>query len=327
MTMDEYDFKKGIEESVAKEKIARRILGVTGGDSLEKIKKAFWFLSMEYHPDKNPGDREAERRFQNIVNAYDFLVKGRRERVVMRDEEGEPRPDGHPGRLDNAWGYYLWWRDSFFDERYGVSSNPGGEAGRSSPFKRLDPNAYEKWYESAEGAQIDAEEKSSLERLLGQGEGKRLLDVGCGTGHFTRWFAGLGYRALGVDVSREFIRYARDYNGSLFAIADGCDLPFADRSFQATVAVTLLEFTRFPECVVREMNRVSESMMAFLLLNQDSELNRKRMEKESGLFAKARFWQPEKARLFIKDVLSDKARCPILQETHEDFYILLAEKE
>jgi molecular chaperone DnaJ len=49
------------------------VLGVSKGASASEIKKAYRKLARQYHPDKNPGDIEAEERFKEIQGAYDVL--------------------------------------------------------------------------------------------------------------------------------------------------------------------------------------------------------------------------------------------------------------
>jgi molecular chaperone DnaJ len=49
------------------------VLGVAKGASQDEIKKAYRKLARQYHPDKNPGDKEAEERFKEIQAAYDVL--------------------------------------------------------------------------------------------------------------------------------------------------------------------------------------------------------------------------------------------------------------
>lgn len=48
-------------------------LGVGRDASADDIKKAYRKLAMQYHPDKNPGDKKAEEKFKEISNAYDVL--------------------------------------------------------------------------------------------------------------------------------------------------------------------------------------------------------------------------------------------------------------
>jgi len=49
------------------------VLGVKKGASIEELKKAYRKLAVKYHPDKNPGDKQAENRFKEINEAYAVL--------------------------------------------------------------------------------------------------------------------------------------------------------------------------------------------------------------------------------------------------------------
>ena len=49
------------------------ILGVQRDASAEEMKKAYRKLAMQYHPDKNPGNKEAEEKFKEAAEAYDVL--------------------------------------------------------------------------------------------------------------------------------------------------------------------------------------------------------------------------------------------------------------
>ena len=49
------------------------VLGVEKGASADEIKKAYRKSAMKYHPDRNPGDKEAEEKFKELGEAYDVL--------------------------------------------------------------------------------------------------------------------------------------------------------------------------------------------------------------------------------------------------------------
>src|ERR1044072_4484381 len=61
------------------------ILGVSKSSSPDEIKKAYRKVAMQYHPDRNPGDREAEEKVQEAAEAYEVLIdqdkKARYDRV------------------------------------------------------------------------------------------------------------------------------------------------------------------------------------------------------------------------------------------------------
>ena len=49
------------------------VLGTQKGASAEEIKKAYRKMAMKYHPDRNPGDKEAEEKFKEAAEAYEVL--------------------------------------------------------------------------------------------------------------------------------------------------------------------------------------------------------------------------------------------------------------
>lgn len=57
------------------------ILGVGRGATPEEIKKAYRKLAVQYHPDKNPGDKVAEEKFKEASNAYSVLSDPEKRRV------------------------------------------------------------------------------------------------------------------------------------------------------------------------------------------------------------------------------------------------------
>lgn len=70
------------------------VLGLTKGASDDEIKKAFRKMAMKYHPDRNPGDKEAEEKFKEINEAY----------AVLSDPDKKDKYDrfGHAGVDPNS---------------------------------------------------------------------------------------------------------------------------------------------------------------------------------------------------------------------------------
>jgi molecular chaperone DnaJ len=56
------------------ERDAYEILGVAKDVSEAELKKAYRKLARKYHPDVNPDDKEAEKKFKEISAAYDILA-------------------------------------------------------------------------------------------------------------------------------------------------------------------------------------------------------------------------------------------------------------
>ncbi|MGE5662881.1 MAG: DnaJ domain-containing protein, partial [Deltaproteobacteria bacterium] len=80
------------------------VLGVTRGSDGEEIKKAFRHLALQYHPDRNPGDKGAEERFKEINEAYSVLSDpGKREQYDAYGHAG-PSGQGFGGFADFGFG-------------------------------------------------------------------------------------------------------------------------------------------------------------------------------------------------------------------------------
>lgn len=72
------------------------VLGVDKNVTPEDLKKAYRKLALKYHPDRNPGDKEAEEKFKEAAEAYDVLSNP--------DKKARYDQFGHAG-LDGAGGY------------------------------------------------------------------------------------------------------------------------------------------------------------------------------------------------------------------------------
>ena len=114
------------------------ILGVTKTASQDEIKKAYRKVAMQFHPDRNPGDKSAEDKFKEAAEAYE----------ILNDPDKKAQYDrfGHnafsQGRGGGGGGYsggmnmddiFSQFGDIFGDEGFGsFFGNRGGGGGRRS---------------------------------------------------------------------------------------------------------------------------------------------------------------------------------------------------
>lgn len=110
------------------------LLGVGRSASGDDIKKAFRKLAMQHHPDRNSGNKDAEKKFKDVNHAYDILKDPEKRAAYDRYGpaafEGGMGPGG-PGGFQNAQGFDF--GDVFsniFDEMFGGQrgGRPGGRA-------------------------------------------------------------------------------------------------------------------------------------------------------------------------------------------------------
>ena len=141
----------------------------------------------------------------------------------------------------------------------------------------MNPGEYEAWYQTARGSWIAGHEFDLMRRLLDAPAGATLLDVGCGTGHFSRRFAAAGLRVAGLDPDPAMLEHARSLGGGVsYLPGTGTGLPFGDNAYDYVTAVTSLCFITDPERALREMWRVARQAVLPGLLNRRSLLHRRK---------------------------------------------------
>lgn len=136
----------------------------------------------------------------------------------------------------------------------------------------MTPSAYDAWYDRPQGRWIGDTEYRLMLRELGLPAAGRLLDIGCGTGWFTRRLAQLpGLEVTGLDISGETLEFARSRDARSFYVqADAQALPFADGSFDYCFSVAALCFATDWKKAVVECVRVTRKRFAIGLLNRHS---------------------------------------------------------
>jgi molecular chaperone DnaJ len=109
-------------------------LGVTKTASADEIKKAYRKVAMQFHPDRNPGDKSAEDKFKEAAEAYEVLSDA--------DKKAQYDRYGHAGVSSNGRGFsgggmnmediFSQFGDVFGEDLFGSFFGGGGGRGRTS---------------------------------------------------------------------------------------------------------------------------------------------------------------------------------------------------
>lgn len=117
------------------------VLGVEKSADDAAIKKAYRSLAMKYHPDRNPDDAEAEKKFKEAAEAYEVLSN--KEKRAAYDQFGHQGVGGQAGGFHSAEDIFAAFGDifggagGFFDELFGGGRRGGGRRGRQGASLRV----------------------------------------------------------------------------------------------------------------------------------------------------------------------------------------------
>lgn len=133
-----------------------------------------------------------------------------------------------------------------------------------------DPARYEAWYATRRGRRAGRAEEALLAWLLGHFTGaSTVLEIGCGTGHFTRILERQGLAPVGLDRSPAMLGELRRHAPRLpVVLADAHRLPLASGAVDLSIFVTTLEFLEDPLRALGEAVRVARRGLVVLVLNR-----------------------------------------------------------
>lgn len=70
-------------------------------------------------------------------------------------------------------------------------------------------NKYDSWFETPLGRKIHISEKNCIENLVKKSSHEYAIDLGIGTGLFTKILKDKGYKIVGIDISDEMLKIAK----------------------------------------------------------------------------------------------------------------------
>ncbi|MBT6201730.1 MAG: DnaJ domain-containing protein, partial [Bacteroidetes Order II. Incertae sedis bacterium] len=112
------------------------ILGVQKGASADELKKSYRKLALKFHPDRNPGDTQAEDNFKEAAEAYEILSDpAKRQRYDQFGHAGVRGAGGGGAGFQDINDIFSAFSDIFgsggsiFDEMFGGRAR-GGQGGR-----------------------------------------------------------------------------------------------------------------------------------------------------------------------------------------------------
>lgn len=177
-------------------------------------------------------------------------------------------------------------------------------------FQRDLTSTYEQWYEGPY-KQAELEQKQVLGDLIGSDPRvTTLLEYGCGTSRFTRWWHNLGLEATGTDISPFMIAEAVErFEGDL-VLGHSQLMPYRDDTFDAVAFVTTFEYYPDPVAAIREAARVGRYGILFGMIHKITPRTlRRRVQQLLGtnpFYRTATFYSPWSLKRAISKALGDE---------------------
>ena len=169
--------------------------------------------------------------------------------------------------------------------------------------------SYDRWYATPLGQLVDRVEKEAVFDLLPDLDGRRVLEVGCGTGNISLTLARRGAQVVGLDVSSPMLAAAQQkarQHGFPLNLIRGLagSLPFNEESFDGVISILALDFISDRPGALRELMRVLRpgGFLELALLNRFSLWTLKRVIRawfKPSLWREVRFMTSKELRRLL----------------------------
>ena len=110
---------------------------------------------------------------------------------------------------------------------------------------------------------------SAVLKFFGNIKGKKVLDVGCGKGRFSKIMADKGAITTGIDPSEKMIEDAKKIKNANFILGSATKLNFPDKSFDYVLSVEAVEHIPETEKAVKEMIRVLKDNGKIVIIDKN----------------------------------------------------------
>lgn len=164
-------------------------------------------------------------------------------------------------------------------------------------FNRDHTDTYELWYEGRY-KRAEVWQKKIIGDLIQRDKRvSTLLEFGCGTTRFTRWWHEINIEASGGDISPLMLAQGRQLFPGNLVLADAHFMPFKDKTFDAVAFITTFEYYHDPVKVIQEAARVGRHSIIFGMMNRYSpKIVRRRVQQFFGrnpFYVTATFYTPQ----------------------------------
>lgn len=141
---------------------------------------------------------------------------------------------------------------------------------------------------------LNSFEKGKVGEILGDIAGKKVLDVGAGTGRLSVSLANAGAEVIALDVSEEMLKVLQKKNPRIkIAVGEAEDLPFDDNSFDIVTAAFLIVHLKDLGSFFDEVYRVLKPGGKFLVTNINQKEPPEVVTKEGVIKIESFYHRPE----------------------------------